>query len=74
MLASTSPVHDVRDRPSNVYFIDMSEYFCDENSCPPAIGNVIVYRDDSHITEAYSKTLAPMLSRKLSGALPPGWM
>lgn len=33
-----------------------------------------VYVDDSHITSTYSRTLAPMLSRKLAGALPPGWI
>jgi hypothetical protein len=52
----------------------MSEYFCDETHCPPVVGNVIVYRDDSHITAAYSRTLAPMLLRKISKALPAGWM
>jgi hypothetical protein len=51
----------------------MSEYFCNDTTCPPAIGNVIVYADDSHITSTYSRTLAPMLSRKLAVALPAGW-
>jgi hypothetical protein len=56
-----------------VSFIDMSEYFCNDTTCPPAIGNVIVYVDDSHITSTYSRTLAPMLSRKLAAVLPEGW-
>jgi len=74
VLAATSPLLDVSERPPNVSYIDMSEYFCDETTCPPAIGNVIVYWDDSHITSSYSRTLAPMLSRKLAGVLPPGWI
>ena len=65
---------DLSERPPNVNFIDMTEYFCNEASCLPVIGNVIVYVDDSHITSTYSRTLVPMLSRKLAGALPPDWI
>jgi hypothetical protein len=64
----------LKQRPGNVQFIDMTPYFCDGRKCPPVIGNVIVYRDDSHITAAYSRTLAPMLARKLQSALPIGWI
>jgi peptidoglycan/LPS O-acetylase OafA/YrhL len=74
LLADRSPFLDLSNRPANVNFIDMTDYFCDETSCPPVIGNVIVYMDDSHITSTYSRTLVPMLSRKLAGALPSGWI
>jgi hypothetical protein len=60
--------------PRNVQFVDMTEYFCDGSRCPGVIGNVIVYSDDSHITATYSRTLAPMLARKLTRAWPPGWV
>jgi hypothetical protein len=73
VLAPTSPLLRSHDQPPNVSFVDMSEYFCNDTTCPPAIGNVIVYADDSHITSTYSRTLAPMLSRKLAVALPAGW-
>jgi hypothetical protein len=29
------------------------------------VGNVLVYRDDSHLTTAYSALLAPLLTQKL---------
>jgi hypothetical protein len=74
LLAERNPVLDLSERPPNVNFIDMTEYFCNEATCPPVIGNVIVYIDDSHITSTYSRTLVPMLSRKLAGALPPDWI
>lgn len=73
MLARLSPVEALSKRPANVHFVDMSEYFCDEMHCHPVVGNVIVYRDDSHITEAYSRTLAPMLLRKMDEVLPDDW-
>lgn len=74
MLSRADPVQQLRVRPSNVRFIDMTPYFCNRDQCPPVIGNVIVYRDDSHITAAYARTLAPMLEKRLAVALPPGWM
>ena len=69
VLADFDPADTVRSRVPYVHFIDMSEYFCDASLCPPVVGNVIVYRDDSHITAAYSRTLAPMLKAMLE-ALP----
>jgi len=68
------PVQDLRERPSSMHFIDGAEYFCNEQMCPPRIGNVIPYADDRHITAAYSRTLTPMLSRKPSGLHSPSWM
>jgi peptidoglycan/LPS O-acetylase OafA/YrhL len=74
VLAETNPVERLGAWPSNVRFIDMTEYFCDTHACLPSIGNIIVYSDDSHVTQAYSRTLAPMLERQLSTVLPPGWL
>ena len=74
MLAPDDPVSRLRESPANVHFIDMTGYFCDENQCLPVVGNIIVYRDDSHITATYARSLAPILARKLEKVLPPGWM
>ncbi len=73
VLARSSPLERLPRSPPNVRFVDMTEYFCDGSRCPGVIGNVIVYSDDSHITASYSRTLAPMLARKLTDAWPPGW-
>jgi hypothetical protein len=74
VLARLSPVEALKQHPGNVRFIDMTRYFCDGRECPGVIGNVIVYRDDSHITAAYSRTLSPMLARELQHVLPMGWI
>lgn len=55
--------------PDNVIFADLSDYFCDEQTCYPVIGNIIVYRDNNHLTAAYSKTMAPALKAPLEKAL-----
>ena len=73
MLKSPSPVDHVRGDARHVHFVDLSEYFCDNSHCPPIIGNVLVYRDDSHITSTYSRSLAPMLLEELAAGLPTDW-
>ena len=74
VLARLSPLERLAKHPANVRFIDMTDYFCDGRECPGVIGNVIVYRDDSHITAAYARTLAPMLARRLQPVMPQGWI
>jgi peptidoglycan/LPS O-acetylase OafA/YrhL len=45
--------------------VDMTDFFCPGDRCPPIIGNVFVYRDSHHITASYMRTLAPFLAREL---------
>jgi hypothetical protein len=40
---------------------------CPGTSCPPVIGNVLVYRDNHHLTAEYSSSLAPFLTKALTG-------
>jgi peptidoglycan/LPS O-acetylase OafA/YrhL len=40
---------------------------CPTRMCPAVIGNVLVYRDEHHLTATYSRTLAPALSAALAG-------
>ena len=40
-------------------------------TCPPEIGNVLVYLDDNHLTASYSRTLSTAVSQRLPGLL--GW-
>ncbi|QBQ60958.1 acyltransferase family protein [Saccharomonospora xinjiangensis] len=57
--------------PANTSFVDLSDYFCTETTCPPVIGNVLVYMDDNHVTSTYMQTLSPIMKRELAFAL--GW-
>ncbi|MFJ8237815.1 acyltransferase family protein [Ureibacillus sp. NPDC094379] len=68
-LSEIPPWENTEGIPGNVTFGDLSDYFCDNQTCPPVIGNVIVYRDKHHITTAYSRTLAPALKEQLIVAL-----
>lgn len=50
MLAQHNPAERLPDLPPNIHLVDLSDYFSDATTCFPAAGNVMIYRDDNHIT------------------------
>jgi hypothetical protein len=54
-----------RMHSKRIHVIDLSNYFCDAKLCYPVIGGVLVYKDLTHITSEYGKTLAPYLEREV---------
>jgi len=67
--------HDVQEsaaRAAGVPFIDLNPWICPTETCTPVIGNVLIYRQGSHITKTYIETLAPRLDEELvdAGVLP----
>ncbi|MER6418570.1 acyltransferase family protein [Streptomyces sp. NPDC001137] len=47
--------------------IDPTPWVCDPRTgiCPVVVGDTAVYRDDSHLSEAYAEALAPVLAPSL---------
>ncbi|MEU7908196.1 acyltransferase family protein [Actinoplanes sp. NPDC049118] len=45
--------------------VDTTAWFCTPSVCPAVIGNTVVYRDDSHLTSAYSRRLGGLLDQEL---------
>ncbi|ANC32833.1 acyltransferase family protein [Isoptericola dokdonensis] len=45
--------------------IDLTEYFCGPEVCPPVIGNVVVYRDTNHLTDTYARSLTTVLGERI---------
>ncbi|WP_210480611.1 acyltransferase family protein [Naasia sp. SYSU D00948] len=54
----------VAAREAGVPVVDLSDYFCRE-ICSPVVGGVLVYRDGSHVSALYIKTLTPFLGEAL---------
>jgi hypothetical protein len=48
-----------------VSVVDLTAEFCDATTCYARIGNVIVYRDRSHLSVEYSRLLAPYVIAQL---------
>jgi peptidoglycan/LPS O-acetylase OafA/YrhL len=42
-------------------------WLCTSETCPPVINNVVVYRDEGHLTNTYTLTLASQLGEALTG-------
>lgn len=59
----------IRDaaRSTGVSVIDPEPWFCTRTgNCPVVVGNTFVYRDDSHMAEAYAEAISPLLGNRLS--------
>ena len=46
-------------------FLDPTSWVCPTSPCPAVIGNVLVYRDGSHMTTPFARALAPYLGPAL---------
>lgn len=53
-------------------YADLTELFCAANICPVIVGNILVYRDDNHVTMQYARVLAPVLGALVDDALAHG--
>ena len=60
---------DVSLVPDNVHTVDLSNYFCNTDYCPPIIGDIVVYRDRHHLTVEYSRSLSDVLEEHLVRAM-----
>ena len=50
---------------AGVGVIDTYELVCPTQRCPVIVGNVLVYRDKSHLSGAFSRWIAPELANRL---------
>ncbi|GAA1676462.1 acyltransferase family protein [Glycomyces endophyticus] len=55
--------------PEGVHKIDLTDHICGPEACAPVVGNVLVYRDDAHLTNTYAATLGPYLGAGLDAVL-----
>jgi hypothetical protein len=51
-----------------VHIVNLFDAICPTTRCSPVIGNVLIYRQGSHITRTYIETLTPRLAQALSAA------
>jgi len=66
--AGSPPLRDVSGR-MHLPFLDLNRWICPPiaaSTCPPVIGGTLLYRQGSHLTATYIRTMAPMLHRELS--------
>jgi peptidoglycan/LPS O-acetylase OafA/YrhL len=52
-------MNDFDDAGVNVLWV--RDWFCTATACPTVVGNLLVYRDDNHMTVSYASYIAPLL-------------
>jgi peptidoglycan/LPS O-acetylase OafA/YrhL len=60
--------HDAVQGQADVSLVDLFDAICPTERCAPVIGNVLVYRQGSHLTKTYVETLTPRLAAALTAA------
>ncbi|MGB3827681.1 MAG: acyltransferase family protein [Ornithinimicrobium sp.] len=66
--SGTPALRQAAQQTEGAAFIDVTQWLCIEDRCPPVIGNVLLYRQGSHLTAAYAETLAPVLRAEIAVA------
>ena len=62
MLAAAAAAH-------HAAYVDPSNWFCTDTFCPAVIGDSVVYRDNHHLTDRYSRYRAPQMAEAINAAL-----
>jgi peptidoglycan/LPS O-acetylase OafA/YrhL len=58
-------------RRQHIQSLDPAPWFCTPTVCPVIVGNIIMYRDNAHMTPQWSDFIAPVLADKLAPILQP---
>ena len=59
----------VATRNHEVTFVDTTDWFCTDDVCPPIVGNVLVMRDETHITVPMALFLQPLVEAAVAPVL-----
>jgi hypothetical protein len=50
-------------------FVDVSDWICNDTVCPVVIGGEVVYRDEHHLTDRFSRYRSPQIAAAVRLAL-----
>jgi SGNH domain (fused to AT3 domains) len=50
-------------------YLNVQPWFCTAQTCAAIVDNLLVWRDDNHISEPYSAFLGPAMSAEISGVV-----
>lgn len=70
-LAPVSPANELRELAPGLTLMDLTDQICPADTCPPVLGNVLIYMDTNHLTTSYTRTTAPVFADRFHAAA--GW-
>lgn len=56
---------------AGAYFSDISNWLCSAATCSAVVNGVVVYRDEHHLTDAFSRSKGPQMSQVIQTVLAP---
>ncbi|MFD6179560.1 MULTISPECIES: acyltransferase family protein [unclassified Isoptericola] len=59
---------DATEQVRGASYVDLTDLYCQDGTCPAVIGGVNVYRDTHHVTATYARTMTPFIERELREA------
>lgn len=69
-LRAADPLAEAARQVPGAEVVDLTGFYCVEESCPSVIGNVVVYRDTAgHVTATWARTLGPYLVQEIQRVL-----
>jgi hypothetical protein len=57
------------EAPKVTQFLSVDEFFCTQDKCHAAIGGVVAYHDDHHISRTYARSLAEFIGPRLDSMI-----
>ncbi|WP_375483327.1 acyltransferase family protein [uncultured Jatrophihabitans sp.] len=64
---SISQAERAAAKTTGATYVDTRSWFCNpDGECPPFVGNILMRRDEAHITPQYARALAPQLRSVLA--------
>ena len=55
----------IAESDADAHHVDLTDYFCNDSSCPVLLGNTVIYRDQHHLTQTFSREMAEPLWEEL---------
>lgn len=46
--------------------LDLTDWICPAEQCVPVIGDILLYRQGSHLTDTWVRSMTPIVQRELT--------
>jgi peptidoglycan/LPS O-acetylase OafA/YrhL len=63
-------VNRALEKLGSVILVNPADWICADHACPAVVGNLLVFRDESHLSVEFSRWLSPMISSLLNELRP----